>query len=90
MKTFPKTIIITIMKQITTMKETLHDVMLSISWLDVSRKYFSKSSSWLYHKLNGIDGNGNAGGFTPEEAKQLQTALYDLSRRIKAAADRIG
>ncbi len=41
------------------------------------------------HKMDGIDGNGGKGEFSPEEAKQLQAALYDLSDRIRAAADRI-
>mgnify|MGYP003292215928 CR=1 FL=1 len=28
----------------------------TISWADLSRTYFGKSSSWLYHKMNGRDG----------------------------------
>lgn len=72
-----------------TMKSKMQDILLSITWRDVARRYFGKSSSWLYHKLDGIDGNGGKGEFTAEEAKQLQAALYDLSDRIKAAADKI-
>lgn len=73
----------------TTMKMRLQDILLSITWRDIARRYFGKSSSWLYHKLDGINGNGGKDEFSPEEARQLQAALYDLSDRIRAAADRI-
>lgn len=73
----------------TTMKMKLQDILLSITWRDIARRYFGKSSGWLYHKMDGIDGNGGKGDFTPEEAKQLQAALYDLSDRIRTAADKI-
>ena len=71
------------------MKTKLNDMLLSITWRDIAHRYFGKSSSWLYHKMDGIDGNGGKGEFSPAEAKQLQMALYDLSDRIRAAADRI-
>lgn len=72
------------------MKARLQDILLSVSWREVSNTYFGKSSSWLYHKLDGIDGNGgNRGGFTPEEAEQLRGALCDLSERIRRAAEAI-
>ena len=72
-----------------TMKTKLNDILLSITWRDIAHRYFGKSSSWLDHKVDGIDGNGGKGEFSPAEAKQLQMALYDLSDRIRAAADRI-
>lgn len=52
-------------------------------------QYFNKSSSWLYHKLDGIDGNGGKGGFTPEEVQQLKGALCDVADRLRRAADSI-
>lgn len=70
-------------------KSKLSDILVAISWREIARTYFGKSSSWLYHKLDGIDGNGRAGGFTPEEAMQLKGALCDLSDRIRKAADSI-
>lgn len=72
-----------------TMKAILKDILVSISWSDISRRYFSKSNSWLYHKMDGHDGNGKPAAFTPEEAEQLKNALYDLADRIRRAADRI-
>lgn len=71
------------------MKQRLSDILVSISWRDLSRNYFGKSSSWFYHKMDGINGVGGVGGFTPEEAKQLQSALLDLSNRIRIAAENI-
>lgn len=70
-------------------KQKMSDILVAISWREIARTYFGKSSSWLYHKLDGIDGNGKAGGFTPEEALQLKGALVDLSDRIRRAADSI-
>ncbi len=70
-------------------KQKMSDILVAISWRDIARTYFGKSSSWLYHKLDGIDGNGGNGGFTPEEALQLKGALCDLSDRIRRAADSI-
>ena len=67
------------------MKETA--VATAISWAELSRTYFGKSNSWLYHKMNGIDGNGKPTDFTEEELITLKGALVDLSNRIRKAAD---
>lgn len=75
--------------QITDMKQRLSDILLAVSWREVANTYFDKSVSWFYHKMDGIDGNGGVGGFNDQEAEQLKGALYDLSRRIRVAADRI-
>ena len=79
----------TLAEKITDMKMRLQDILLSISWRELSTHYFGKSCSWLYHKLDGIDGNGKQDGFTPEEAEQLKSALNDLADRIRRAADSI-
>lgn len=76
-------------KVITDMKQKMSDILLAISWRDLARTYFGKSSSWFYHKMDGINGVGGLGGFTQEEAKQLQEALLDLSNRIRSAAENI-
>lgn len=72
-----------------TMRQKLYDLLVAISWADLSRTYFKKSSSWLYHKLDGRDGNGKPTEFTPEETMQLKGALCDLADRIRHAADNI-
>ena len=73
----------------TDVKQKMTDILVAISWREVARTYFGKSSSWLYHKLDGIDGNGGKGGFTFDEAAQLKGALCDLADRIRRAADTI-
>lgn len=70
-------------------KKKMSDILVAVSWREIARTYFGKSSSWLYHKLDGIDGNGGQGGFTVDEAQQLKAALCDLSDRIRRAADSI-
>ena len=71
------------------MKKQLEDILLAISWREMSTRYFEKSCSWLYHKLNGIDGNGKPTEFTIEERYILKGALVDLADRIRRAADTI-
>ena len=71
------------------MKKRIRDIQMSISWREFANTYFHRSSSWFYHKLDGIDGNGGEGGFTEEEAEQMRGALMDLSERIRRVAESI-
>ena len=75
--------------QAETMKAQLSDLLISISWADLANRYFNRSGSWLYHKLDGIDGSKKPTAFTDEEREQLRGALIDLSDRIRRAADSI-
>jgi hypothetical protein len=50
----------------------LKDIALDITWAKIAQKYFDKSSSWIYNKINEIDGNGGKGGFTKDELQQLK------------------
>ena len=72
-----------------TMKKQLEDLLVSISWRDLAIRYFGKSGSWLYHKLDGVDGNKKPTEFSVEERYQLKGALVDLADRIRRAADSI-
>jgi len=63
------------------------DIYTNVSWAEIARSYFGKSSSWLYNKLKGIDGNGGIGGFTEKEKEILKEALLDLSDRIRYVAE---
>jgi len=72
-----------------TVKQQLSDILLDISWAKVAQKYFGKSSSWMYHKLDGIDGNGNKSDFTYSEKLQLRNALFDFAERIRNSAQSI-
>ena len=71
------------------MKKRIRDIQMAISWIEFANTYFHRSSSWFYHKLDGIDGNGGEGGFTEEEAEQMRGALLDLSERIRRVAESI-
>lgn len=68
-------------------KEQLKDIALDITWAKIAQKYFGKSSSWIYNKINEVDGNGGKGGFTDDEIQQLKGALYDFAARIRRTAD---
>lgn len=70
-------------------KARLSDILVAVSWREIARTYFGKSSSWLYHKLDGIKGDGSDGGFTIQEAQQLKSALNDLASRITDAASKL-
>ena len=72
--------------KITDMKQRMSDIYLAVSWREIANTYFDRPASWLYNKLNGIDDNG---GFTEKEKEQLRGALFDLSERIRRAAETI-
>lgn len=82
-------LVVTKKEIVTDMKEKLSDVLMVLSWREIARTYFGKSSSWLYHKMDGINGMGGEGGFSPSESAQLKEALNDLADRIRSAADKI-
>ena len=68
----------------------LVDILVAISWREIARSYFGKSSSWLYHKLDGIKSDGSpGGGFTEAERIQLKESLEDLATRINIAASKL-
>lgn len=72
-----------------TMMQQLDDIVIDVSWRQIAQDYFGKSSSWIYNKLHGRDGNGGEGGFTDVEKLQLQGALYDIAERIRRVASTI-
>ena len=76
-------------KEKANMKKKMADILLDISWANLSNKYFGKSRSWLYHKLDGINGNGGEDDFNDEEKELLRSALVDLSERIRTVAEKI-
>ena len=69
------------------LKQSVSDILLDISWAQVSKKYFGKSRSWLNHKINGINSNGVKTEISIEEKEQLKHALKDLAKRIETCAD---
>lgn len=72
-----------------TAKAQLDDIILDVSWADISKTYFGKSSSWIYNKLNGRDGNGGHGEFNEQETEVMRNALFELSDRIRKCAEKL-
>ena len=60
---------------------------ISVSYL--ARKYFGKTRTWLYQRLNGNMVNGKPVRFTPSERQKLSEALDDISCLIKDTALKI-
>lgn len=71
----------------TNVKDSLREIYLFITWGKFSNVYFNRSSSWLYNKFNGTDGNGGQGGFTEEEKEKLKASLFDFSEKIRRLAE---
>lgn len=71
-----------------TVKQKMSDILLDVSWAKISEKYFGKSRSWLYHKMDDIN-NGKPDDFDDAEKEILRNALLDLSSRINKCANSI-
>jgi hypothetical protein len=67
-------------------KSLMSDIIVDISWANLSHKYFGKSRSWISQKFVGINGNGAETDFTDAEREQLKSALNDLAIRIQKCA----
>lgn len=63
------------------------DLLLAVSWMHISKKYFKKSASWLHHKIDGYDKDGNVVVLTDDEIKTLKDAIKDLSQRLDSFAE---
>lgn len=53
----------TITVEKTSTKEQLNEIALDITWAKIAQRYFGKSPSRIYNKINETDGNGGKGGF---------------------------
>lgn len=60
----------------------LEEVALYIKWGNVSRDYLGFSRSWIYQRLNGYDGNGNACEFTDQQKEDLRKAMRDIADKL--------
>lgn len=75
--------------KVPTIREQVWDIIVEVSWGQISEQYFGKSRSWLSKKMNGKGFNGGEGDFTEEEKEQLKGVLFDLSERIRKVAYQI-
>ena len=63
-------------------KLQLQEVAEIVSLSYLAKKYFNKSRSWLYQRLNGNTVNGKPARFTQEELRTFNNALQDISKKI--------
>lgn len=73
----------------TTLRQSIDDILLDVSWAQISKKHFGKSRSWLNHKINGINSNGGTAEISETEKEQLKKALKDLAERIVVCAEKL-
>ena len=69
-------------KEILTIRKQLEPVLPYISIANFAKKYFGKTSSWFYQRLNGNIVHGKRATFTSEEIKTLNEGLKDLCNRL--------
>ncbi len=62
-------------------KLQLQEVAEIVSLSYLAKKYFNKSRSWLYQRLNGNLVNGKPARFTKEELQTFNNALQDISQK---------
>ena len=53
-----------------------------INLSSIARRYFGKSRTWLYQRINGNKVNGKTAYFTRAERKQLEEALHDIGKQL--------
>lgn len=70
-----------------TLIQKLGDLAFYVKFGKISKDYFGYSSSWLYQRINGYDGNGKPCELTEEQTETLRQALHDLARKIDNVAD---
>lgn len=60
-----------------------------VSMSYISKKYFGKTRTWFYQKLNGNLVNGKPARFTGEERIKLKFALEDIARKLQDTSSKI-
>lgn len=73
---------IDIIKEKVNLQEQLKEVSEIISLSYIAKKYFNKTRSWLYQKINENMIHGKRCKFTDEELKTLQFALNEIKEKI--------
>ena len=63
-------------------RDLLTDILPMVSVSHLSKKYFDKSASWFYQRMNGNLVHGKPAKFTPDELITLRRALDELSEKF--------
>lgn len=64
------------------LKEQLKEVSEIISLSYIAQKYFNKTRTWLYQRINGNIVHGKAAQFTETELNTLRFAIKDISNKL--------
>ena len=67
-------------------RKQMEEVLPLLSVSALAKKYFGKSSSWFYQRLNGNKVHGTEASFTADELQALVSSLSDLSERLAAVS----
>lgn len=67
-----------------TIKAQLAEVSEIVSLSYIAKKYFNKSRSWIYQRINGNTVHNKPVRFTDTELLTLQSALKDISNRLNS------
>lgn len=73
---------IDVIKEKVNLAEQLKEVSEIISLSYIAKKYFNRTRTWLYQKINQNVIHGKPCKFTDEELKTLQFALDDIKNKI--------
>lgn len=73
---------IDVIKEKVNLQEQLKEVSEIISLSYIAKKYFNRTRTWLYQKINQNVIHGKPCKFTDEELKTLQFALDDIKNKI--------
>lgn len=74
-------------KQVRELKEEEILDVLKMSY--IAKRFFGRTRSWIYHKLNHDIKNGKPDDFTPEERARLKDALDTIAYEIQILSDKL-
>ena len=65
-------------------REKLKDIIPAVSLSYIAKKYFGKTRTWIYHRINGSIVNGKPAKFNAEDIKILENAFRDLGNKLSS------
>ncbi len=63
-------------------KVKMEEMLPAISIAYIAKKYFNRTSAWLYQRINGNIVNGKKAEFSKQELDTMKFALQDLSHKL--------
>ncbi|MDR2816390.1 MAG: DUF5053 domain-containing protein [Proteiniphilum sp.] len=70
-------------------RDLLAEILPLVSVSHLSKKYFDKSASWFYQRMNGNLVHGKPAKFTPDELITLRRALDELSEKFSQTSKQL-